>query len=74
MSYMVSDLGAQVSNGELEDAVTATLSDSKAYTDIKFITLQGALATKADLSLVSNVNNAIGIRFKSKCISNIKHK
>ena len=31
MSYMVSDLRAQVSNGDLEDAVTATLSNSKAY-------------------------------------------
>ena len=50
MSYMVSELRAQVSNGELEDAVTATLSDSKANTDIKFSTLQGGLTLKANQS------------------------
>jgi hypothetical protein len=52
---MVSDLRNQVSNSDLEDAVTATLSKSKAYTDIKFVTLQGALATKAAIHLVLEV-------------------
>ena len=71
MSYMVSDLRAQVSNGDLEDAVTATLSNSKAYTDIKFVTLQGALATKANIESPTFTGTVSGITKAMVGLSNV---